>query len=155
MRKLLIPFLLLLLFAAPSLATAHGGGDEVTALAKQPARVLVQQAHALLVSGKAGDAVEMRLDAAALSVDKRGVDAAILEKGHEAFESGRIPLAISQLESSMGGTAIHEESRVFEPAYGGQELGGSIAAAVIALLAALGLLRARSHGRRQPQSPAS
>ena len=185
MRQFLI-LLVLLLLAVPSVAAAHGGEDEVATMAKQPARVLVQQAHALLVSGKAGDEVELRLDAAALSTDKQGIDAAFLEKGHEAFESGRIPLAIShlehaladpalreppqpgtapsdtpapvteeELESSMGRTAIHAESRVFRPAYGGQEVGGSIAAVVIALLAALGLLRVRSHDRRQRRSPAS
>jgi len=188
MRKLLI-LLLLPLLAVPSVAVAHGGAAEVATMAKQPARVLVQQAHALLVSGKAGDEVELRLDAAALSTDKQGIDAAFLEKGHEAFESGRIPLAISHLEhaladpalrerprpersgaappgtsapvtekelgSSMGRMAIHAESRVFEPAFGGQEVGGLIAAAVVALLAALGLLRVRSHGRRQRRSPAS
>lgn len=184
MRQFLI--LLVLLLAAPSVAAAHGGEDEVATMAKQPARVLVQQAHALLVSGKGGKEVELRLDAAALSADKRGIDAAFLEKGHAAFESGRIRLAIShlehaladpalrersqpgaapsgtpapvteeELESSMGRTAIHAESRVFRPAYGGQEVGGSIAAVVIALLAALGLLRVRSHDRRQRRSPAS
>ena len=185
MRQFLI-LLVLLLLAVPSVAAAHGVGDEVATMAKQPARILVQQAHALLVSGKGGEEVELRLDAAALSTDKQGIDAAFLEKGHEAFESGRIRLAIShlehaladpalreppqpgtapsdttapvteeELESDAGRMAIHAESREFRPGYGGQEVGGSIAAVAIALLVALGLLRARSHDRRQRRSPTS
>lgn len=129
---------------------AWGRGDEGGAadaememeeLTLQPARVLAQQALAMLEVQ--GDDVEAaaRIEAALVSEDKADVDAEVLAEAAEALEAGdheaAIPLIDEALSRPLGaaeGKALHEAGREFQPGTGTQEV-----VAIIAGVALLGL----------------
>ncbi len=121
MRRALATVVLLALATAVG-ALAHGGEMEVEELAKQPAKVLVQQAHALLVNGERGEEIELRLDAAELSKDKEGVGIGFLEQAHTALERGDAKTAITHLEHSLAEAALEKEAG--EPAGSPEPSGG-------------------------------
>lgn len=108
LRALATVILLTLVTAAGALA--HGGEMEVEELAKQPAKVLVQQAHALLQNGERGEEIELRLDAAELSRDKEAVDTQFLEQAHQALERGNAKTAITHLEHALAEAALEKEA---------------------------------------------
>lgn len=127
---------------------AWGRGDEGGAadaemeeLTLQPARVLAQQALAMLeVQGDDVEAAE-RIEAALVSEDKADVDAEVLAEAAEALEAGdheaAIPLIDEALSRPLGaaeGKALHEAGREFQPGTGTQEV-----VAIIAGVALLGL----------------
>ena len=137
--------------AVPGLALAHGKEDEVAELAQQPARVLAQQAIALIrVRGDTEEAA-MRLDAAVESKNKSDIDAALLERAMETLDEGNAGQAVVVLDEALSrplgsdaGKALHEAGREFRPARGAQEI---VAIAVGAAALLLGLL-ALGVGRR-------
>jgi hypothetical protein len=167
---------LVLGLVAPAVAGAHGAEEkapaaaeptagqtaeeaaeqaEVAALARQPARVLAQQAIALLqIRGDEHEA-GVRLDAALASRDKDDVDVASLRRAAETFDrgdlEGAVPLidqALSRPLGSDSGKALHEAERSFTPAKGGQEVVGIVAGAAFLLLGGFMLALARVRHRR-------
>lgn len=156
-RVLVLGGALAAVVATPGAALADGGGDEeMEALELQPARVLAQQAIAVLrVRGDQEDA-SMRVDAALESDDQEDVDVALLERADEAVDSGDIDGAVLLLDQALsrplgaeGGKELHESGREFTPAFGAQEVVGIVAGAI---LLALGLLvvRAAAPARTRP-----
>ena len=160
--------LLALLVPAPA-SWAHGdeeeaepaAGSAVTAeeaemadLVQQPARVLAQQALAMLeVTGDDLEAGE-RVEAALESDDQDDVDIAKLEESARALEAGdheaAIPLLDAALSRPLGaesGKALHEAGRDFEPGTGAQEV---VAIVVGAALLGLGVLALAPWRRRRP-----
>lgn len=143
----------------PGLALAHGKEDEVAELAKQPARVLAQQALALIrVRGDTEEAA-MRLDAAVESKNKSDIDAALLERAMETLDGGDAGRAVVVLDEALSrplgsdtGKALHEAGREFRPARGAQEIVG-IAVGAAALL--LGLLALGTGRRADTTGPAA
>ena len=86
MRPALGTVVLVVAFALSATAVlAHG--DEDKALDKMPARALAQQALAMLSQeGKVGEAQE-RIEAALESMDREGVDMALLRRTRQALEA--------------------------------------------------------------------
>lgn len=136
-----------LALAVPTGASAHGDEElpaseqaEIEVLAEQPARVLAQQALALLeVSGDAHEA-GVRLDAAMESQDQGDVDRTLLTEATETLDGGdpqaAAPLLDQALSRPLGaeqGKALHEAGREFEPGTGTQEVVAIIAGAVLLL----------------------
>lgn len=142
-------------FALPAAASGNGGGgsEDMESLALQPARILAQQALAILrVNGNAEEA-SMRVDAALESDDPGDVDVAMLERADEAVDAGDAEGAIELLDMALSrplgsetGKALHESGREFTPAFGAQEV-VAIVAGALALLAGASMLVA---GRRRP-----
>jgi len=155
---------------APGAALAHGDepaegegeGAEIAALAKQPARALAQQAHALLhIRGDAHEA-GVRLDAALESDDKRQVDMGVLRRAAETLDGGDpgraqtlIDEALSRPFGATSGKLFHGAGREFRPARGAQEIVGIVAGALLLLLGAALLLRGRLRTSRVPPAHGS
>jgi hypothetical protein len=107
--------------AAPQPASGHGkkpeAGEEaeIAELARQPARVLAQQAHALLhIRGDAHEA-GVRLDAALESQDQREVDTPTLRRAAETLDGGDavraqrlIDEALSRPLAGLSGSGLSE-----------------------------------------------
>lgn len=138
--------------ATPGFALADGGGtEEMEALEQQPARVLAQQAIAVLrVRGDQGEA-SMRVDAALESEDQKDVDVGLLEQADEAVDSGDVDGAISLLDRALSeplgaatGLELHESGREYDPGGGSQ---GTVGIVLGASLLLLGLLLLRSSRR--------
>lgn len=140
-----------LLAALPGAALAHGDEEgmdsELEELARQPARILAQQALALLeVRGDLAEAGE-RLEAAIESDDQADVDIATLEQAAVALEGGDTEAAIALVDQSLSrplgaeqGKALHEAGRDYRPAVGAQEIVAIIAGAALLVLGAVALL---------------
>lgn len=129
---------------------------EVAALAVQPARVLAQQALALLIVRGDEHEAAVRLDAALESEDQADVDGELLRQATETLDGGDpegaeplLDQALSQPLGEESGSALHEAGREFEPATDAPEVVGIIAGALLALLGAGLLLKDR---RRLPPS---
>lgn len=144
----------ILIPGAPS-AWAHGdeqlpAGEaaQIAVLAKQPARVLAQQALATIeVSGDSHEA-GIRLDAALESNDQSDVDRALLKQATETLDGGDVqgaaPLLDQALSRPLGagsGKALHEAGREFRPGTGAQEIVGIVLGASLLLLGLLVLRR--------------
>ena len=133
---------------------------EIDELARQPARVLAQQALAMLeVTGDDAEAGE-RVEAALASEEPADVDPAALAEAAEALERGEheeaIPLLDAALSRPLGsdrGKALHESGREFEPASGTQESIAIVAGAILLVVGALTLLPWRRIRPRLPQRP--
>jgi MYXO-CTERM domain-containing protein len=138
---------------------AGGHGDEkgaeateMDALALQPARVLAQQALAMLeVQGDDVEAAE-RIEAALVSEDQADVDLQVLAEAAEALEAGDLEAAVPLIDEALSrplgaaeGKALHEAGREFQPGTGTQEVVGIIAG--VALLG-LGLFALAPRRRR-------
>ncbi|MEO8093153.1 MAG: hypothetical protein ABI726_10645 [bacterium] len=155
--------LVLLAPAAPSWAHRDEEGTEPPArpglsaeeaeleeLASQPARILAQQALAMLeVTGDDVEAGE-RVEAALVSEDQDDVDTAALAEAAEALERGEheaaIPLLDAALSRPLGadqGAALHEAGREYRPARDAQEIVGIIVGGALLLLGLLSLLLGR------------
>lgn len=162
LRSLLVAALCALpgALALPALALAHGeepapgmgGGEaEIRQLAMQPARVLAQQANALLHIRHDRHEAGLRLDAALESRDKRDVDVPTLRGAAETLDGGGdeqrvldlIDEALSKPLGARSGKLFHGGGREFRPAAGAQETVGVIAGAALLALAAAGLWRTR------------
>jgi hypothetical protein len=181
--RLVVPGLLALalLLAAPTGAPGHGGEAEapapakpepgqttagaekaaekaeVAALARQPARVLAQQALALLEVRQDTHEAGVRLDAALLSKDKADVDVTLLTRATQTLDGGdpegAIPLldqALSRPLGSDSGKALHEAERAFSPAQNTQEVVGIVAGAIFLLAGTLAIAM-----RRKRATPAA
>lgn len=147
-----------LLLAVPATALATGGGsEEMEALELQPARILAQQAIAVLrVQGDQEEA-SMRVDAALESEDQQDVDVALLEQADEAIDGGDLDRGVMLLDQALSrplgaasGKELHESGREFTPAFGAQEV---VAIAAGALLLGLGVLALAPW--RRPRRPAA
>lgn len=127
---------------------------EMEELARQPARILAQQALAMLeVTGDDAEAAE-RVEAALASDERDDVDAEALSEAAEALERGEreqaIPLLDTALSRPLGaedGRALHEAGREFAPATGTQEVVGIVAGALLLALGLLALAPWRTRGR--------
>ena len=168
------PLVLALLIATPVAALAHGGEEqapapptpqrgetaaeaeqaaeeaEVVALARQPARVLAQQALALLEVRQDEHEAGVRLDAALQSEDQDDVDRALLRRATATLDGGdadgAVPLLDEALSRPLGddrGKALHEAERSFSPAQTSQEAVGAIAGTALLLAGAVLLALAR------------
>lgn len=143
---------LTLTLVAPGMAVAHGDDEsgEAAALAEQPARVLAQQAIALLQVQGDVEGAAMRLDAAVESKDKRDIDAAVLRSAMETLDGGDRERAVVMLDRALSrplgsesGKVLHEAGREFRPGTGAEEIVGIVAGAVALAMGALGLLVVR------------
>ena len=141
--------------ASPGAALANGGGgEEMEALELQPARVLAQQAIAILRVRGDQEEASMRVDAALKSDDQGDVDLALLEQADEAVDSGDLDGAVLLLDQALSrplgaesGKELHESGREFTPPFGAQEVVALIAGAVLLGLGALALAPWRRSGR--------
>lgn len=144
-----------LALVVPHGAVANGGeSEEMEALERQPARVLAQQAIAVLRVRGDQEEASMRVDAALESEDQEDVDVSLLEQADEAVDSGDVDGAISLLDRALSeplgaatGLELHESGREYEPGSGAQATVGIIAGAALLLL---GLLALRSRHRHLP-----
>lgn len=142
-----------LVFSLPAAATG-GGEEEMEHLAKQPARVLAQQALALVrLHDPPHDEATERLEAALESKDKENVDVGLLRQALETLEGDNpddaVPLLDQALSRPLGATSgkeLHDSGREFRPAKGTGEVVGIVAGAVLLLVGGLGLT-----GRRRPR----
>ena len=181
LSRLTLPPLLALavLVAAPVGALGHGGEEETQApqeprpgqtaaeaemaaeeaevaeLSRQPARVLAQQALALLEVRQDEHEAGVRLDAALESKDKDEIDAALLRRATETLDGGdpdgAVPLLDQALSRPLGsdrGKALHEAERSFSPAQTTQETVGIVAGAVLLLTGTLALALTRPRSLR-------
>lgn len=139
---------------APAAALGHGDDEEAAAemeeLALQPARILAQQALAML--SIAGDDVEAgeRLEAALESEDQDDVDVESLGEASARLERGDSEAAIALIDQALSrplgadqGAALHEAGREYRPARGAQEIVGIIVGGALLLLGLLLLLGRR------------
>ena len=141
-----------LVFPLPAVAT--GGDEEMEHLAKQPARVLAQQAIALVrLHGAPHDEAMERLEAALESDDKENVDVTLLRQAKGALEGGDDDSAVRLLDQALSrplgatsGKELHDSGREFRPAKGAGEVVGIAAGAALLLLGVLSLT-----GRRRPR----
>lgn len=130
---------------------------EIEEMARQPARVLAQQALSMLeITGDDVEAGE-RVEAALMSDDQADVDTEALTDAAEALERGEheeaIPLldaALSRPLGSASGSALHEAGREFEPGTGTQEVVAIIAGALLLGLGALALAFSRRRSTPRP-----
>ena len=138
--------------AVSAVADAHGGAEseEAAALAKQPARILAQQAIALVRLRGDSEEAGMRLDAAVESKDKTDIDAALLEQAMKTLDDGDPARAIAILDAALSrplgsnaGKALHEAGREFRPASGAQEIVAIVAGVAALVLGGLALLGGR------------
>ena len=128
---------------------------EVAALARQPARVLAQQALALLEVRQDDHEAGVRLDAAQQSDDQDDVDGALLRRATATLDggdaAGAVPLLDQALSRPLGddrGKALHEAERSFSPAQTTQEAVAIISGAALLLAAAVFLVIGRRPARR-------
>lgn len=166
------------LLFAPAVASGHGdeaGGDpaieeggpvsaeeaeeaEIAELARQPARILAQQALALLeIRGDEHEAM-VRLEAALESEDPNDVDPAALADAAETLDRGDLEAAIPLIDSALSrplgseeGKPLHEGGREFQPGSEDQEIIAILLGAAALLLGAGLLLRGRWAGRAAPR----
>ena len=118
---------------------------EVAALARQPARVLAQQAHALLHIRRDAHEAGVRLEAALKSADRREVDIAVLRNasatlGRESDPERVMDLIDTALSRPLGaesGKLFHGAGREFAPAKSAQETVAVAAGAALLLAGAL------------------
>lgn len=149
----------LALTAGVPTAWAHGDEDmpagveaEIEVLAKQPARVLAQQAMAMIeVNGDSAGAA-IRLDAALESEDQSDVDRVLLEQATETLDGGDVEGAVPVLDEALSrplgaasGEALHEAGREFRPGTGAQEVVAIVLGALMLLLGLVALRRSH-HG---------
>ena len=134
----------------PGAALGTGGGEEMEAMAKQPARVLAQQAIAILRVLDDPEQARERLDAAVESEDQEDVDVGLLRQADEALDAGDPERAVSLLDRALSeplgattGKELHESGREFTPAKGAQEVAAIAVGGVALLLGAALLLRLR------------
>lgn len=139
---------LLAVLPATGLANGEEAGmeAEVEELARQPARILAQQALALLEVLDDTEEADVRLEAAIESDDQADVDSATLEQADAALEGGDAEEAIALIDQALSrplgaeqGKALHEAGRDYRPAAGAQEIVAIIAGAALLLLGAIGL----------------
>ena len=158
LRALALVTILAAVLALPGAALANGGGgEEMEALELQPARVLAQQAIAVLRVRGDQEEASMRVDAALGSDNQEDVDSELLEQADEAVDSGDLDGAVELLDQALSrplgatsGKELHESGREFTPAFGAQEV-----VAIIAGILAIGLgLLALAPGRRLRRSAA-
>lgn len=145
--------------AVPAGAFAHGDkeSEEAAALAMQPARVLAQQAIALVrVRGDTEEAA-MRLDAAVESKDKSDVDPALLGRAMETLDDGDPDRAVTMLDQALSrplgsdrGKMLHEAGREFRPAVGAQEVVAIVVGVAALLFGFFALAAARGRPQRGP-----
>lgn len=139
----------------PQGAVADGGeSEEMEALEDQPARVLAQQAIAVLRVRGDQEEASMRVDAALESEDQEDVDVSLLAQADEAVDSGDVDGAISLLDRALSeplgaatGLELHESGREYEPGSGAQATVGIVLGAALLLL---GFLALRSRRRSVP-----
>lgn len=144
---------------APAGARGHGDepagveeGEEaeIAMLAKQPARTLAQQAHALLHIRADAHEAGVRLDAALESKDTELVDMAVLRRAAETLDGGDpaaaqnlIDTALSRPLGAESGRLFHGAGREFRSATSAQEVVGLAVGAIMLVLGGLILVRAR------------
>lgn len=159
-RLVLVAVVAVALAVSPATALAHGDEElpaseeaEIAELSEQPARVLAQQALALLqVLGDSEEAA-IRLDAALESDDQSDIDTKLLSEATETLDGGdpegAVPLldeALSRPLDAASGKALHEAGREFRPATGTQEVVGIVAGAALIALGAWALRPRRLRG---------
>ena len=133
--------------ALPGTALANGGGgEEMEALELQTARVLAQQAIAILRVRADQEEASMRVDAALESDDQDDVDLAFLEQADEAIDSGDLDGGVLLLDQALSrplgaesGKELHASGREFTPAFGAQEVVAIVAGAALLGLGVLAL----------------
>ena len=147
---------------APTLLLAHGDEElpsseeaEIEMLAEQPARILAQQALALLEVRSDTHEAAVRLDAALESSDQSDIDAELLAEATETLDGGDPASAAVLLDQALSrplgadqGKALHEAGREFSPGSDAQEV---VAIVLGGLLLVLGLVALR----RRPGDAAS
>ena len=151
-RRLLGGFLfVIVLLTGAGGAWAHGDEElpaseeaEIEVLAEQPARVLAQQALALLEVRDDADEAAVRLDAALESSDQRDIDAELLMEATETLDGGDPVAAAALLDQALSrplgadsGKALHESGREFDPGTGTQEVVAIVVGALLLLGGAL------------------
>jgi hypothetical protein len=133
-------------------ADARGGGEqplspeqeealEVRELSEEPARVLAQQAIALLeIRGDVHEA-EVRIEAAEMSEDQADVDTEALEEAHDALAAGDVEAAVEALDRALSrplgaesGKSLHKAELTAERGDDTQETVAIIAGAALLLL---------------------
>lgn len=156
----LVLLTLLVALWAPAAAFAHGEESdpgtssmeaEVELLAKQPTRVLAQQAHALIHISGDRDQAAIRLDAALESKDRSDVDMPTLRRATETLDGGGpsprvialIDEALSKPFGAESGKLFHGGGREFRPVAATAETVAVIVGALLLALAAAGLWRTR------------
>ena len=142
----------------PAAVLAHGEEElpageeaEVELLAEQPARILAQQALALLEVGSDTHEAEVRLDAALESSDQSDIDGELLAEATETLDGGDPEGAIILLDQALSrplgaeqGKALHEAGREFSPGRDTEEV---VAIVLGGLLLILGLVALRPRPR--------
>lgn len=123
---------------------------EIAELARQPARILAQQALALLEVRDDHEEAMIRLDAALESEDQSDVDVGLLTEATDTLDGGdpegAVPLLDQALSRPLGaesGEALHEAGREFQPATDTQEVVGIVLGGVALIFAAFLLTRGR------------
>lgn len=160
--RVIFALALVLVAGAFAATTAAGHGDEelpaseeaeIAELAEQPARVLAQQALALLEVRNDAHEAGVRLDAALESDDASDIDVDLLMEATETLDAGdseaALPLLDEALSRPLGseqGKALHESGRRLEPGSDAQEIVAIIAGTLLLLASAL--LFWRGAGRR-------
>jgi tetratricopeptide (TPR) repeat protein len=155
----LVPLLLAAVVWLSTATPAFGHGDEempaseeaeVAELAEQPARILAQQALALLAVRDDAEEAAIRLDAALESQDQDDIDADLLAEATETLDGGdpegALPLLDEALSRPLGserGEALHEAGRELSPGSCGEELAAIIAGVVFLLIGGAALARHR------------
>lgn len=197
MKRLATVLVLIGLLAAAPPAVAHGGDEpeaapppatgeeprgegasgeqptaeeaEEAALAAQPARVLAQQALALLTVRNATAEALHRVEAALESKEREDVDVDKLRAAMTALEAGDSRAAADRINEALGGgpapadeelsgpseEALHNAGEEFEPVNNGQEIAGGIAAVVALAAGAALLIRHRRSGRTERHQAAA
>lgn len=146
----LLALLIGLALALPATAGAHGGDESSLArLSRQPARVLAQQAHALLHIRHDRAQAAVRLDAAVASKDNADVDVPSLGLAMQTLDRGGsdqrvmdlIDQALSRPFGAERGKVFHGAGRELSGVQDGQETVGLILGLVILAGAFVGLRR--------------
>jgi len=139
----------------PAAVEAPGGGErplspereealELAELSEEPARVLAQQAIALLeIRGDEHEA-EVRVEAALMSEDQADVDLASLERAHDALAAGDAEAAVEALDRALSqplgaesGKSLHKSEQTADRGDNTQETVAIIAGAAALLLGAI------------------
>lgn len=123
---------------------------EIEQLSEEPARVLAQQAIALLeIRGEEHEA-EVRVEAALISEDREDVDAASLERALDALAAGNTELAVEELDRALSqplgaesGKSLHKAEQTVDRGNQTQESVAILAGAILLLLGAALLLAPR------------
>lgn len=131
---------LVVVLAGAAGAWAHGDEElpaseeaEIQVLAEQPARVLAQQALALIEVRNDAHEAGVRLDAALESSDQSDLDQPLLMQATETLDGGDPVAAAALLDQALSrplgadsGKALHESGRQFDPGTGAQEVVGIV-----------------------------